>query len=230
MEDRTMTRKTGDGETTGRPADTHAGDGKTERTRGRRGKRRPRFELKYPDCAGIDVGSASHFVAVPPDRDDLPVRVFKSFTDDLHRLSDWLAACGIRTVVMESTGVYWIALYELLERRGFEVHLVNARHVKSVSGRKSDVLDCQWIRELMSFGLLKGAFRSSREVCALRVVMRQRDMLLASQARHVQHMQKALAEMNIQLTNVEPGLAFTRASRRSPARSKARGIGSICSR
>ena len=103
---------------------------------------------------------------------------------------------------MESTGVYWIALYELLEARGFEVHLVNARHVKNVSGRKSDVLDCQWIRELMSYGLLKGAFRPAQDVCALRVIMRQRGMLLASQARHVQHMQKALAEMNIQLTNV----------------------------
>ena len=169
--------------------------------RGRRGGKTS-FVLTHPDCAGIDVGSASHYVAVPPDRDSQPVREFRSFSDDLDRLADWLVACGIRTVVMESTGVYWIALYELLESRGFAVYLVNARHVKNVSGRKSDVLDCQWVRELMSFGLLRGAFRPSAEVCALRAVMRQRDMLLASQARHVQHMQKALAQMNVQLANV----------------------------
>lgn len=171
--------------------------------RGRRKRaRKASFTLTHPDCAGIDVGSSSHFVAVAPDRDSQPVREFRSFSDDLFRLADWLEACGIKTVVMESTGIYWIALYELLESRGFAVYLVNARHVKNVSGRKSDVLDCQWIRELMSFGLLRGAFRPSQEVCALRTVMRQRDMLLASQARHVQHMQKALAQMNIQLANV----------------------------
>lgn len=174
----------------------------TERPRtSRKKRRRADFVLAHPDCAGIDIGSASHFVSVPPDRDARPVREFKSVTRDLERLADWLSACGIKTVVMESTGVYWIAPYEMLESRGFAVHLVNARHVKNVSGRKSDVLDCQWIRELMSFGLLKGAFRPSQEVCALRAVMRQRDMLIASQARHVQHMQKALAEMNIQLAN-----------------------------
>jgi transposase len=174
------------------------------RQRQGRGKRARKagFELAHPDCAGIDVGSGSHFVAVPADRASPSVREFGSFSDDLHRLADWLSACGIKTVVMESTGVYWIALYELLESRGFAVYLVNARHVKNVSGRKSDVLDCQWIRELMSFGLLRGAFRPSQEVCALRAVMRQRDMLLAGQARHVQHMQKALAQMNIQLANV----------------------------
>ena len=150
-----------------------------------RGRRKPSFRLAYPDCAGIDVGSASHFVSVPPDRDAEPVREFKSFTDDLARMADWLSACGIKTVVMESTGVYWIALYELLDGRGFDVHLVNARHVKNVSGRKSDVLDCQWVRELMSYGLLKGAFRPAADVCALRSVMRQRDSLIRDQARHV---------------------------------------------
>ena len=170
--------------------------------RARRARRKPIFELAHPDCAGIDVGSASHFVSVPPDRDPQPVREFKSFTAELERLAEWLAACGITTVVMESTGVYWIALYELLESRGFAVYLVNARHVKNVSGRKSDVLDCQWIRELMSYGLLGGAFRPSQEVCALRAIMRQRDMLVATQSRHIQHMQKALAQMNIQLANV----------------------------
>lgn len=160
------------------------------------------LSLTHPNACGIDIGSASHFVAVPPDRDDQPVREFASFTADLHRLADWLQACGVDTVAMESTGVYWIALYELLERRGFTVLLVNARHVKNVSGRKSDVLDCQWLQQLMSYGLLRGAFRPSEAVCALRSLSRQREMLLRGQARHVQHMQKALAQMNIQLANV----------------------------
>jgi transposase len=160
------------------------------------------LSLTHPNAAGIDIGSASHFVAVPPDRDDEPVREFLSFTADLQRLGDWLEACGVDTVAMESTGVYWIALYELLEARGLTVLLVNARHVKNVSGRKSDVLDCQWLQQLMSYGLLRGAFRPAEQVCALRALSRQREMLLKSQARHVQHMQKALAQMNIQLANV----------------------------
>ncbi|KLU24028.1 transposase [Caballeronia mineralivorans PML1(12)] len=163
---------------------------------------RVKLEIANPNAAGIDVGSASHFVAVPPDRDDQPVREFRSFTEDLERLADWLVACGVDTVAMESTGVYWIALFELLESRGLRVYLVNARHVKNVSGRKSDVLDCQWLQQLMSYGLLSGAFRPRDEICALRAVMRQRAMLLSYQARHVQHMQKALTQMNVQLTNV----------------------------
>jgi transposase len=164
--------------------------------------RKQALELAHPNAAGIDIGSASHFVAVPPDRDDEPVRQFKSFTDDLERIADWLTACGVDTVAMEATGVYWIPLYELLESRGFTVYLVNARHVKNVTGRKSDVLDCQWLQQLMSYGLLAGAFRPGEAICAVRAVSRQRDMLLSYQARHVQHMQKALAQMNVQLTNV----------------------------
>ena len=160
------------------------------------------ISLTHPNAAGIDIGSASHFVAVPPERDDQPVREFPSFTRDLHRLADWLDACGVDTVAMESTGVYWIPLYELLESRGFTVLLVNARHVKNVSGRKSDVLDCQWLQQLMSFGLLHGAFRPAEQVCVLRSLSRQRTMLLRSQGRFVQHMQKALTQMNIQLANV----------------------------
>src|SRR5262245_45949813 len=113
------------------------------------------LSVMHPDAAGIDVGSAMHHVAVPPDRDDEPVREFKSFTADLNALADWLERCAVKIVAMESTGVYWIALYELLQRRGFEVLLVNARHVKNVSGRKSDVLDCQWLQQLLSFGLLR---------------------------------------------------------------------------
>ena len=160
------------------------------------------LSLMNPDAAGVDIGSAAHFVAVPLDRDDEPVREFASFTVDLNALADWLAQCGIKTVAMESTGVYWIPLYELLQRRGFEVLLVNARHVKNVSGRKSDVLDCQWLQQLHSFGLLRGAFRPDDKVCELRSITRQRAMLLKSQGRHVQHMQKALTQMNIQLANV----------------------------
>jgi transposase len=165
-------------------------------------KSRQALSLTHPNAAGIDIGSASHFVAVPPDRDDAPVREFSSFTANLNELADWLSTCGVDTVAMESTGVYWIPLYELLDRRGFNVHLVNARHVKNVSGRKSDVLDCQWLQQLMSYGLLQGAFRPGDEVCVLRSLARQREMLLKSQARHVQHMQKALTQMNIQLANV----------------------------
>lgn len=160
------------------------------------------LEVAHPNAAGIDIGSASHFVAVPPDRDDEPVREFRSFTADLEALAQWLRACGVDVVAMESTGVYWIPLYELLESRGFIVHLVNARHVKNVSGRKSDVLDCQWLQQLMSYGLLSGAFRPTDEICVLRSVSRQRDMLTKYQAQHVQHMQKALTQMNLQLDNV----------------------------
>jgi transposase len=135
------------------------------------------------------------------------VREFESFTEDLTRLADWLAECGIDTVVMESTGVYWIALYELLEARGFTVYLVNARHVKNVSGKKSDVLDCQWLQQLMSFGLLAGAFRPAGEVCAVRAVVRQRDTLIDAQAQQIQRMQKALTQMNVQLANVISDIA-----------------------
>ena len=130
------------------------------------------------------------------------MREFPSFTVDLNALADWLTACAVDTVAMESTGVYWIPLFELLESRGFTVLLVNARHVKNVSGRKSDVLDCQWLQQLMTYGLLSGAFRPAEQICVLRALWRQRGMLLKSQARHVQHMQKALTQMNIQLANV----------------------------
>jgi transposase len=160
------------------------------------------LSITHPNAAGIDIGSASHFVAVPPDRDDEPVREFASFTADLNAMADWLKACGVDTVAMESTGVYWIPLFELLESRGFTVLLVNARHVKNVSGRKSDVLDCQWLQQLMTYGLLRGAFRPTEAMCVLRSMWRQRGMLLRGQGRQVQHMQKALTQMNLQLTNV----------------------------
>ena len=182
------------------------------------GKARPSLVITHPNAAGIDIGSASHFVAVPPDRDDEPVREFSSFTGGLQALADWLAACKVDVVAMESTGVYWIPLFELLESRGFKVLLVNARHVKNVSGRKSDVLDCQWLQQLMTYGLLSGAFRPGEQVCVLRALGRQRETLLRTQARTVnQHMQKALTQMNLQLTNVisdvagETGLRILRA-------------------
>jgi transposase len=153
-------------------------------------------------AAGIDVGSRSHFVAVPVGVDEEPVREFSTFTDDLERLADWLIACGITTVAMESTGVYWIPVFEILEGRGFEVKLVNARHVKNVPGRKTDVLDCQWLQQLHTYGLLRGAFRPAEQVCALRAYVRQRATLVRVSASHTQHMQKALTQMNLQLHNV----------------------------
>jgi transposase len=165
-------------------------------------KSRAALTITHPNAAGIDIGSASHFVAVPPDRDDEPVREFPSFRVDLNAIADWLKACGVDTVAMESTGVYWIPLFELLESRGFTVLLVNARHVKNVSGRKSDVLDCQWLQQLMTYGLLSGALRPAEQVCVLRSLWRQRATWLRSQGRHVQHMQKALTQMNVQLANV----------------------------
>lgn len=158
--------------------------------------------MAHPDAAGVDVGGAMHYAAVRADACEEAVREFKSFTADLHAMADWFEQCGVKIVAMESTGVYWIALYEVLEARGFEVLLVNARHVKNVSGRKSDVLDCQWLQQLMSFGLLRGAFRPAQHMCALRAYGRQRARLLRDQGRWVQHMQKALALMNIQLANV----------------------------
>lgn len=153
-------------------------------------------------AAGIDIGSNSHFVSVPEGCDEVCVREFKSFTVDLIALADWLESCGIETIAMESTGVYWIPLYELLESRGFEVKLVDARHVKNVSGRKTDVLDCQWLQQLHTYGLLNGAFRPAEQICVLRSYMRQRSMLIQYASNHIQHMQKALSQMNLQLHNV----------------------------
>lgn len=153
-------------------------------------------------AAGIDIGSRSHFVAVPEDGEEMPVREFSSFTGDLEKMAEWLVSCGIKTVAMESTGVYWIPVFEILERRGLEVKLVNARHVKNVPGRKSDVLDCQWLKQLHTYGLLHGAFRPADEVCTLRAYVRQRSSLVRSAASYIQRMQKALTQMNLLLHNV----------------------------
>jgi len=157
------------------------------------------LERINPNAAGIDCGSAEHYVAVPPDRDTNPVRAFKTFTSDLQRLADWLVGCGVTTVAMEATGVYWIPIYEILEARGLEAVLVNARHVKNVPGRKSDVSDCEWVRELHSVGLLRGSFRPAPAIAALRALLRHRETLVQSAATHIQRMQKALVQMNLQL-------------------------------
>lgn len=164
--------------------------------------RKPELTVMHSNAAGIDIGAASHFVAVRPDRGEDAVREFGCFTEDIEAMAKWLLECGVDVVAMESTGVYWIAPYEILESHGLTVYLVNARHVKNVSGRKSDVLDCQWLQQLMTFGLLSGAFRPDGDICALRAISRQRDALLREQARQIQRMQKALTQMNVQLTNV----------------------------
>ena len=154
------------------------------------------------NAAGIDIGANSHWVSVPPDKDEQNVREFKCYTPDLYDLADWLTQCGIETVVMESTGVYWIPIFQILETRGFEVSLVNSHHVKTVPGRKSDVLDCQWLQQLHSYGLLAGSFRPQDEICILRSYIRHRDNLIRSAGSHVQRMQKALTQMNLQLHRV----------------------------
>lgn len=161
------------------------------------------LSLINPNAAGIDIGSAQHYVAVPKDRASDPVRVFESFTQGLYEIIEWLQACGIETVAMESTGVYWIPLYDLLAKKGFDVQLVNARHLKNVSGRnKIDVADCQWIQRLHSFGLLSGSFRPKHAICQLRAYHRHREMLVSETAKHVLHIQKSLSQMNLQLHNV----------------------------
>ena len=160
------------------------------------------FSLLNPDAAGLDIGASEHYVAVPPERDEQPVRRFGAFTEDLHKLAQWLVRCKVRTVAMESTGVYWIPLYQILEDYGFAVKLVNARHVKHVPGRKSDVQDCQWLQQLESFGLLSGSFRPEARICILRSYMRQRQMLISNASRYVQQRQKALTQMNLKLHQV----------------------------
>lgn len=154
------------------------------------------------NAAGIDIGAREIYVAVPHDRDPEPVRAFETFTESLHRLADWLQGLGIDTVAMESTGVYWIPLFQILEARGIQVFLVNARHVKNVPGRKSDVSDCQWLQYLHSVGLLNGSYRPAQHVCAARSLFRHRDSLVEMAASHVQHLQKALDQMNLQIHHV----------------------------
>jgi len=161
----------------------------------------PGLEVLHRDAAGIDIGNESHFVAIPPDRDSEPVREFGSWTADLLRMASWLKEHGIRTVAMQSTGVYWIAVQEVLEQAGLEVFLVNARGTKNLPGRKSDVRECAWLRKLHTCGLLRNSFRPPGEIRAVRTIWRQRDRLVKEAGRAVQQMQKALTKMNVQLAN-----------------------------
>jgi transposase len=171
-----------------------------------RKRSKPKIDRKmpmvHPNAAAIDVGATMHMAAVRPDRTPEPVRSFGTFTTDLHRLVEWFKECGVETVVMESTSVYWIPIFELLDAHGFTVFLVNARDAKHVPGRKTDVSDAQWLQRLHSYGLLRASFRPKGQISELRAYMRQRERLLEYAASHIQHMQKALTEMNLQLHHV----------------------------
>ena len=161
----------------------------------------PGLEVVHRNAAGIDIGNESHFVAVPPGRDKQPVREFGSWTADLRRMAAWLKQCGIETVAMQSTGVYWIAAYEVLEQEGLEVYLVNARGTRNLPGRKTDVQECQWLMRLHTYGLLQNSFRPPEQIRPVRTVWRLRDRHVQEAARCVQHWQKALTTMNVQLHN-----------------------------
>jgi transposase len=165
-------------------------------------KRDRQMPMMRAHAAGMDIGAEEIYVAIPSDHDEQPVRCFSTFTCDLHALADWLQHCGIDTVAMESTGVYWIPVFQILESRGLEVFLVNAHYLKSVPGRKSDVSDCQWIQYLHSVGLLQGSFRPPDKICAVRTLWRHRQSLLQMAAEHILHMQKSLSQMNVQIHHV----------------------------
>jgi transposase len=158
--------------------------------------------MQQNNAAGIDIGATSIYVAVPWDRDPQPVRCYQTFTEDLHKIAEWLRECGRETVAMESTGVFWIPLFQILEQYGFQVCLVNAHHVKNVPGRKTDVCDCQWLQYLHSVGLLQASFRPAQEVCALRSLLRHRDSLVQMASADAQRMQKSLDQMNLQVHHV----------------------------
>ncbi len=189
----------------GPPTSAKSNRGDPNMARKKRGKNRRQqgsLPVLKPNAAGVDIGAREIFVAVPADRDPEPVRSFQTFTEELHRLADWLTSCGIETVAMESTGVYWIPLFQILEARGFEVCLVNARYYQNVPGRRTDVSDCQWLQYLHAVGLLRASFRPGQEVCTLRSLLRHRDRLIQMASVHVQHMQKAMDQMNLQLHHV----------------------------
>jgi transposase len=160
------------------------------------------LEVVHPHAAGIDIGNESHYVAVPPTRDSQPVRHFGCTTVELKALAEWLKQCGIQTVAMQSTGVYWIAVYDILETAGLDVYLVNARDTKNLPGRKSDVQESQWLMKLHTYGLLRNSFRPSQEIRTMRTYWRQRNDLIRAAVSHIQRIQKALTQMNIQLGNV----------------------------
>jgi transposase len=160
------------------------------------------LEIVHPDAAGIDVGGSEHWVAIGPDRDPEPVRRFGCFTADVREMGQWLVEKGVRSVAMQSTGVYWMPVFEVLEQQGLEVYLVNAQHTKNVPGRKSDVQECQWLLKLHAFGLLNNSFQPTDEIRIARTLWRQRSNLVAEASSVIQRMQKVLTEMNVQLCNV----------------------------
>ena len=167
------------------------------------------LKVVHPNAAGIDIGNEAHYVAVPPDRDSEPVQRYACFTEDLRRMAEWLKSCGIETVAMQSTGVYWLPAYEILVASGMRVFLVNARHTKNLPGRKTDVQECQWLLQLHTFGMLNDSFRPPEEICVLRAYWRQRAEHVAAASACVQRMQKALTEMNVQLANVISDISGT---------------------
>jgi len=169
----------------------------------------PDMQLVNPGAAAVDIGSKMHMAAVNPHICDISVRAFGAFTQDLHELAEWFRSCGVTSVAMESTGVYWIPAFEILEQHGFDVILVNARYAKNVPGRKTDVSDAGWLRQLHSYGLLRGSFRPEAEIATLRSYLRQRERLIEYAAAHIQHMQKALMEMNLQLHHVVSDITGT---------------------
>ena len=175
----------------------------------KKARRKRDISPTHPHAAAIDIGATLHVAAVGPDQDPEPVRSFGTFTGDLHRLADWFGQCGVRTVAMESTGVYWIPAFEILDQRGFEVILVNARDAKHVPGRKTDISDAQWLQRLHEYGLLRASFRLKGEVAVLRGYLRQRERLLDYAGSHIQHMQKALTQMNLQLHHVVADITGT---------------------
>jgi transposase len=190
--------------------------GKAGEAKGSRKRRRQRKGMCLEDrpiqeknAAGIDVGAREIYVAVPPDRDEEPVRVFRTFTEDLEAMADWLVSCGVTTVALESTGVYWIPVYDILEQHGLRPCLVNARHMRKVPGRRTDWHECQWIQYLHSVGLLRPAFRPEAKVCAVRTLYRHRDELVQFATQHTQHMHKALTQMNLQIHHVISDLTGT---------------------
>jgi transposase len=183
-------------------ANAQPGGAKVKARRRRKGMCLEDRPVLEPNAAGIDVGAREMFVAVPAGRDENPVRVFATFTEDLEHLADWLIRCGVTTVALESTGVYWIPLYDILEQRGIRPCLVNARHMKNVPGRRTDWHECQWLQFLHSVGLLRAAFRPEEDICAVRTLLRHRGELIQAATQHVQHMHKAMTQMNLQLHHV----------------------------
>lgn len=170
--------------------------------RKKKGKTVKVLHVLQPNAAGIDIGATEIYIAVPEDRAQESIRHFGTFTADLHEAAQWLKSCNIDSIAMESTGVYWIPVFQVLDSYGFDVILVNARHVKNVPGRKTDVQDCQWLQYLHSVGLLRGSFRPAQDICAIRSLLRHRDTMVKSASSHVQHIQKALTQMNFQIHNV----------------------------